>query len=138
MHQLSTQLYDIWNEEKKGIQSKKNIPIFHIYEREIWYVKLWINIWFEQNGKTHFRRPVLIIKKIGNMFYCIPLTTKGKENSFFYYKLQSKNFEINSWLILSQTKNLDKKRFDEYVWKIDPWEFLIIKKLLKEMYLSGV
>ena len=45
--------------------------------------------------------PVLIIKKIGNMFFCIPLMTKEHTNRF-YYKITSCKFDKSSLVILSQ------------------------------------
>ena len=67
--------FNEWNEEKKflhDIVPKKK----SIHPREIWYVKLGQNIGNEENGKKEFRRPVLVVKRIGNMYFCMPLTTK--------------------------------------------------------------
>ena len=67
--------FDEWNEEKKSIHLSKEDNIF-INPRDIWYVKLGLNIGNEQNGKGEFRRPVLVIRRIGNMYFCVPLTTQ--------------------------------------------------------------
>jgi hypothetical protein len=45
-------------------------------------VKMWLNIWDEQNWKEKFQRPVLILKKIWSLFFCISLTTKNKKSFF--------------------------------------------------------
>jgi len=74
------ELYDEWNETKKEIHFQEWIHSSNttfINEKEIWYIRLGLNIWCEQNGKREFMRPVLVVKKIGNMFFCIPLTSKG-------------------------------------------------------------
>lgn len=55
--------FDIWNEEKKLITAK-NSDNFYVNKKEIWYVKLGINIGSESNGKKYFRRPVLVLKKV--------------------------------------------------------------------------
>jgi mRNA interferase MazF len=70
------ELFDKWNEEKKYLHSISERKDIFINPGEVWYIKMGINIGFEQNGKKEFRRPVLVIKKIGNMFLCMPLTTK--------------------------------------------------------------
>jgi hypothetical protein len=68
-------IFDEWNNNKKAIHQE--IPeSFFVNEREIWYTKLGINIGNESNGKKDFRRPVLILKKVGNMFFVVPMTTK--------------------------------------------------------------
>lgn len=67
--------FDTWNDLKKTIHH--NGSSFYVGEREIWYVHLGINIGFEEDGKgADFKRPVLVLKKIGNMFSVLPMTTK--------------------------------------------------------------
>lgn len=101
--------FDSWNDFKKVVNS--NSSNFHVREREIRYVHLWINIGFEEDGKgDEFRRPVVVLKKVGNMFAVLPMTTKGKD-SFFYYTLSDQYFSKISRIILSQWRALDKSRF---------------------------
>ena len=71
----ATEKFDEWNEEKKYLHSIKPKKK-SIHPRDIWYVKLGQNMGNEENGKKEFRRPVLVIKRIGNMYFCVPLTTK--------------------------------------------------------------
>lgn len=101
--------FDIWNNEKKSI-NKKQIAHTYINPGEIWYIKLGVNIGFEQNGKKEFRRPVLVVKRIGNMYFCIPLTTKGKDSPF-YQKIKLFGSDRDSFLIVSQGRSFDKRRF---------------------------
>jgi len=129
-------LFDNWNQEKKEIHqygAVKNYQNIQLYEWEIWYIKLWTNIWFKQNGKWWYKRPVLILKRVWNMFLCAIMTTKGKIWSLFYHKIQSWNLNKDSYIILSQIRSIDKKRFIEKIWKVSKKEFEEIKKLLKNL-----
>ena len=113
--------FDSWNDEKKRID-----------EREVWYTKLWINIGNEENGKREFRRPVMIIKRIWNMYLILPLTTKGKDTKF-YYEFPALVANQKSWWILSQIKVIDKKRMIDKIDIITDFEFHKIKKHLKSL-----
>lgn len=129
--------FENWSKEKERINSLESIEK-HPKPREIWFVKMWINIWNEQNWKNKFLRPVLIIKKIWILLFCIALTTKNKD-SFFYKKLNKatfyKEYEVKeSVIIMSQWKIYDKKRFIKQIWYLEECEFLEIKKQLKSLY----
>jgi len=128
-------LFDSRNIIKKRLEilKKKNYP----KTMSIWYVRLWRNVWFEENGKLEFFRPVLVIRKIWNLYFCIPLTTKWKK-WYYYYKLLNKYNWKQSWLLLSQWRVLDSKRFVSNIGILDDNEFLGIKKLLKNVYLWKV
>ena len=131
--------FDIWNEEKKLITAK-NSDNFYVNKKEIWYVKLGINIGSESNGKKYFRRPVLVLKKVWSMFFVAPLTTKWKENKF-YYTLQnttytSAHFERDiSRVQLSQVRMIDKKRFLHLLGTVSKEDFQEIKSLIIELIL---
>ena len=130
---IAGELFDKWNQEKKHIHSSIDGKM-RISPREVWYIKLWVNIGNEQNGKWEFRRPVLVVRRIGNMYFCIPLTTKWKDDHPFYLPLVTKFENRKSYLITSQGRVFDKKRFTEYIWKIIPEEFQNIKNLLRKIY----
>ena len=68
------------------------------------------------------------------MFYCVPMTTKGKDNDFFY-KLSDHYFKRTSRLILSQTKTLDKKRFGKKIGILSKGDFQKVKEKLKTFLL---
>ncbi len=128
-------IFDTWNNEKKQIQAKELPKNFYINQREIWFVKMGINLGFEENGKDQFLRPVLVLKKVGNLFFTVALTSKGKEN-IFYYKfveidLHNPKYEDSSYAILSQVKVMDKKRFFENIGTVSKSEFEIIKQKLR-------
>jgi len=127
--------FDRWNLEKKILTRIKNK--FYPETKEIWYVKLGKNLWYEENGKEWFLRPVLIVKKVWNLYFCIPLTTKWKDSKY-YYKLEKKYQWRQSWLLLTQWRTLDNLRFVDCIWKIDSIEFNEIKKQIRDFYVGKI
>lgn len=128
-----------WGNEKKKIHNKKNEE-FYVNTREIWYVKMGVNIGFESDGKGEFIRPVLVLKKIGNLFLTLALTSKGKDGHFLYQKLKEVSFlegydakKDSSYAILSQVKVMDKKRFEDRMGYVSKNEFAEIQKKLKKI-----
>ena len=131
--------FDEWNIHKQLVHST-DIPLFFVNPREIRYVKLWMNIGSEQNGKSEYKRPVLVVKKVWILFFVIPLTTHWKIGKIFYYLLEHPIFlernKVNqSFCILSQARVLDKRRFLHKIGEIQEKEFVLIKKRLKEAFL---
>lgn len=138
------ELYDERNETKKEIhfQSQNQWKHFFLNEREIRYVRLWVNVGYEENGKKSFLRPVLVLKKVWNLFFVVALTSKWKEKNRFYHKLidvvfneKNKKHEKTSYCILSQVRVIDKKRFTEIMGLVSDEEFFYIKEKLKELLL---
>lgn len=130
--------FDVWNDEKKQLEKEKQAK-FYVNQREVWQVKMWVNVGFEENGKKQFLRPVLVLKKIGNLFLTVALTSKWKINSPFYHKfetihLQNPKYLHSSFAILSQIKVMDKKRFFENVGSVPEEEFLEVQKKLKNLH----
>jgi len=133
------QIFDDWNRQKKMIHQNM-LPEFYINPREIWYTKMGQNVGFEQNGKRNFERPVLVIKKVGNLFFVVALTSKGRDDNRFYHKfedldLQNPKYLDSSYAILSQVKVMDKRRFLEHVGHVSEQEFKQLKEKLKELLL---
>ena len=130
--QKTSENYNKWSNEKQTINSQinKNIPIHH---REIWYVKLWLNIWYEEDGKWDFIRPVFVYKKLWNLYFCLPMTTKWKNNKR-YHDIYSINFGKKSSIILSQWRSLDSSRFINQIGKVSAEEFILIKQKIAKMY----
>jgi len=130
--------FNSWNLEKQKLHFSEEVKRYP-KERDIWYIKMWINIWVEENWKWDFLRPVLVIKKIWILVFCIALSTQYKEN-IFYKELNTCTFydkkyeKDKSMIILSQWKTLDTKRFVKQIWYISKQEFIELKKLLKNMY----
>ena len=103
------------------------------HEREIFYVKLGLNVGIEQDGKgDDYERPVLILKKY-NKHCCliVPLSTKGKKNKYYF----SFNFIKNkkSYAIISQIRLIDAKRLVNKIGVISEKDFYALKKTMKDM-----
>ena len=132
------EIYDKWNINKKNIQKSKTRNLF-INIREIWFTKMGKNIGYEEDGKESFLRPVLVIKKVGCLFFTVSLTSKGKDKNMFYYKFKEVNFNNNkkytnsSYAVLSQVKVMDKKRFTQCIGSTSENEFIVIKQKLKTL-----
>jgi mRNA interferase MazF len=136
---MSNDLFDEWNKEKQEIHNTPPKKFF-VNPREIWLTKMGQNIGFEENGKENFLRPVLVVKVVGNMFFTTSLTTRGKNSNRFYHKivnidLENPKYKDSSYLILSQVKVMDKKRFFKNIGIVEKEEFKEIKIKLRELLL---
>ena len=60
------------------------------------------------------------------------MTTKCKDNNYFYIKISDSYFNKKSYIIKSQLKSIDKKRFIEKMWILTKKDFYNIKKELIE------
>ncbi len=120
--------FDNWNNIKKVIHTQKNIIKFQ--QRHIIFMKMGVNVGYEQDGKGEdFLRPVLVYKKFNNrVFLGIPLTSKSK-NDKFHFKFEYKKGK-NSYAILSQVRLFDIKRAKYYDGKISKSYF---KKLQEKL-----
>lgn len=119
--------FDQWNRQKKALNHKE-IQIFPKV-RQIWFVKLGVNVGCEEDGKGEFLRPVIVLAIIGSLCWCVPLTTKHKNKSRFYLQISDK-----SSVLLSQARVLDKRRFVSWVGTVDKKQFQHIQSILKDMY----
>jgi mRNA-degrading endonuclease toxin of MazEF toxin-antitoxin module len=134
---MTNKIFHFWNKEKIKLNREK-AKDFYVNSREIWFVKMGKNIGNEEDGKNNFLRPVLVIKKVGSLFFTIALTSKGKINNSFYHKfieieLQNSKYQNSSYAVLSQAKVMDKRRFVENVGIISKKEFLYVKQKLKTL-----
>ena len=75
-----------------------------------------------------------MIRRIGILFFIIPLSTQNKNNTF-YYALKSVSFDKPSLAILSQVRVIDKRRFLHRIGQVSDGEMIHIEKLLKELFL---
>jgi mRNA interferase MazF len=114
--------FDKWNTEKKIVDGKVINRDLFFYAREIWWVSAGLNIGVEADGKNdNFERPMLIIKKFNSdMIWVLPLTTKEKENKY-YFKLDHEI--VKSWVILSQIKTISTKRLLRKIGSISENDF---------------
>jgi mRNA-degrading endonuclease toxin of MazEF toxin-antitoxin module len=122
--------FDEWNNIKKDTdlyEINKNFS-----EREIWFIKMGLNVGYEQDGKgEEYLRPVLVLKKFNkNIFLGIPLT-KIEKDLPFYHTFQFKG--ENSTAILSQVRLFDTKRLKFRYGKVSDSDFGMIKEKLIEL-----
>ena len=123
--------FDQRNSQKKILDKKFSTVKFK--ERDIFFIKMWKNIRYEQNGKwPNFLRPVLILKKFNDdIFWRVALTTKWKESKYYH------SFSMNSkqqYAILSQIRLYDKNRLYSKIWMINQNDFSQIKEKIKSMF----
>lgn len=125
--------FDKWNTKKKLLHNM-NTADFYIQQKDIWYIMMGNNIGYEEDGKNDFRRPVIVLKKVGILYFTVALTTQGKLNSPFYFKLLSQSPK-SSFAILSQVRVYDKKRFLHKIGTINEKEFsLLTKSLIRALF----
>ncbi|MDA0782610.1 MAG: type II toxin-antitoxin system PemK/MazF family toxin [Rickettsiales bacterium] len=123
--------FDIWNQTKKEIQQDARRPLFK--ERDVWWCRLGVNVGDEEDGKGEFfNRPVLVLKKFNKrVFIAVPLSSKIKEDSHFYFKFTFQHKEQS--VILPQIKLTDSKRLSDKMGSISKKEFEIIKGKVKSL-----
>ena len=124
--------FDEWNKLKKEIDKKTELD-FSPRIWEIWYISIWVNVWNESLWKWDtFKRAVLITKRLWNMYLGFFMTTQWKDNNIFYIRISDNYFNKKSYIIKSQLKSLDKKRFIKKIWKLSNKDFYEIKKELRK------
>ncbi len=119
--------FDAWNSYKKNlVEARNNLPIF---EREIWWCSIGVNVGSEQDGTgANFSRPVLIFKKINqNLFWGIPLSTKI-QRAPERYSIDLKGI-IND-ILLFQLRVLDKKRLSTKKGRVSKTDYKNIQALI--------
>lgn len=101
-------LFDVWNKQKKRVDSLRSHPHFHA--GEIWWAKLGQNVATETAGKgDEFLRPVLILKKVyGSAFLAIPLTRTLRIGGYYFTFVDSSG--VKQCAILAQARYLDARR----------------------------
>lgn len=126
----SQQTFDQRNKIKQ--QTHKNKSKIFFKERDIFYIKMWKNIRFEQNWKwIQFSRPVIIIKKFNNeVFRWVALSTKDKSWKY-YFSFNLKN--IKQYAILSQLRLYDKNRILKKIWMINQEDFNLLKQKIRNL-----
>ncbi len=122
--------FDKWCKQKKKIGSGSIGRNFS--EREVWVIKMGLNVGYEQDGKgDEYLRPVVVLKKFNKrVFLGIPLT-KTEKDLPFYYIFEFKNKK--STAILSQVRLFDTKRLKFRYGKVSQYDFLEIKTKLTEL-----
>ncbi len=122
--------FDNWNEKKKRIERKSEIPYFK--EREVWWCSLGVNVGHEEDGKNEkFERPVVILRKFNKHIFLAVPTTSRKRRGRYYYQIVYKNEQYT--VILSQVRILSSKRLIRKISRPSKEDFNEIKKRVGEM-----
>ncbi len=135
--------FDGWNTLAKQLENVKS-PLFNeklkkylFHPREIWFCSIGTNIGSEICGKnTEYERPVLIIKKSGRGFVCLPLTSKKPKNPDFYFDISYtdpvNNDFIESYVLITNFVTYDVNRLQRRIRKLNNFEFNHILKKAKD------
>ena len=138
------ELFNKWNKEKKKIDFDWN-PNKIVKVWEIWIIKIWMNIWWENSKNNDFTRPALVISNNlwWDLIWIIPFTSSFNKNFKKYYFLLENSskywLEKESNLLLNQFKVISKKRLIRKIdkdWKdifFENKEFLKILGIIKNM-----
>ncbi len=138
--------FDSWNELAKKLDTL-NSPLFNkklkkyfFHPREIWFCSIGTNIGVEICGKNQeFERPVLILRKSGRQFICLPLTSKKPKNPDFYFDISYTNPITNefveSYVLVTSPITCDVNRLQRKVRKISPQDYeAILNSLTKVLF----
>ena len=122
--------FDEWNSIKKKTEVRNDIDKIYFKEREVWWMRLGLNIGFEEDGTgEEYARPAVIIKKYNpRSFLVIPLSTTNKRGKYYFPvgEIDGKK----AIAILSQIRLIDSKRLVKSISKMDKTTF---SYLMKEM-----
>lgn len=123
--------FDSWNELKKKIDSIRNWPDKYPKEGEVWMSDLGLNIGSEQNGGgDNFSRPVVVVSKFNNqIFWCVPLSTKQKNLTFYFNYCDPQGVKVSA--ILAQMRLLSVKRLRRKMYDMTQLQLEEIKEKLK-------
>lgn len=120
-----------WCDLKIILREKQNKIIFK--QGDIWWCSLGVNLGEEMFGKGEkFTRPVLVFRKFtSNSFLGLPLTTHGKEGSWYVGITVHKK---KNWVMLNQARVLDKKRLTKRFVALDDRDFREVKSRFLDFY----
>ena len=126
--------YNNWNKIKKEIAFDTINVGFK--NRDIFYINMGKNIGFEQDGKgVNFVRPVVVVKGFNKfMFLGIPLSTKIKEDKFYYnFKFNKKDEIVENIALLSQIRLFSTKRLLNKIGMMNIDDFNKMKNKFKDL-----
>lgn len=132
-NRFSEKDFDGWNERKKKLHQRLDVPFFH--RRELWWCSLGVNVGFEQDGTgNEYSRPVLILKGLSERTcLVVPLTTSMKSHRLRPSVGVVENKEARA--LLSQMRVIDTKRFMDKIGYLDQKIFEKIQKDVKDIML---
>jgi mRNA interferase MazF len=120
-----------WIKKKESLDQKEHDRNLFIYQREVWWCSMGVNVGVEIDGKNeNFERPVLVIKKFnGLMFWGIPLTSKHKTND---YVIEVKHEKGTSYANIAQLRLFSTKRILRKVGVISKGSFQAVKEKIQK------
>lgn len=131
--------FDEWNKNKKKIELRRyeSEEIENIFEGDIFWAYLGLNIGKEIDGKSdYFSRPVYIYKKIDKItFLVIPLTTSEYYKDDWHLEIDLGKVKKSS-LCFNQIKVLDFKRIKSLIFSVDDTIAEQIKLKMNDLYIS--
>lgn len=142
-----TKDFDGWNEFQKYLD-KIQSPLFDKKSKkyrfragEIWLCSVGVNVGIEICGKNHqYERPVLVIRKSGKNFICLPLTSKRHPNSNFYYDVSFSynSKQVESYIMITNPKSYDVIRLIRKVRRLPDEDFVEVLAKLSNFVSGGV
>ncbi len=123
--------FDSWNIQKKTLHLTGENKFYH--PREIWWCSLGVNVGFEQDGTGKvYERPILILRGFSkHVCLMVPLTTSQKKNPYHIPIGIVDGKE--AFVITSQIRLIDTKRFINKIGVVDQKIFENIRKTIKDL-----
>lgn len=113
--------FGVWHRLKADIHASEREVLFP--PQEVWWCSIGINVGVEADGKhSLFERPVIVFRKCSKeMFWALPLTTKIKSPSPYYFPFILN--EVHQTALISQMRVLSSKRLIRRLAKLSDAEF---------------
>jgi mRNA-degrading endonuclease toxin of MazEF toxin-antitoxin module len=123
--------YDQWNNYKKQLEERTNVPSFH--ERDVWWCSLGVNIGQEIDGKNaNAERPVCIVKKFGrSSFFGLPLSSNIKTAPYRYLVTLENG---KSAVLIDQGRTMSAKRLQRRFGRMKRTDFRDLKTRLRKIF----
>ena len=123
--------YDQWNNLKKQLEERKEVPSFH--EGDVWWCSLGINIGQEIDGKNvSAERPVCIVKKFDRLsFFGLPLSSNTNAAAYRYTVTLEKK---KNAVLLHQGRTMSAKRLQRRLGRMKQTDFRDIKTRLRKLF----
>ena len=111
---MDAKRFDEWNAVAKTLHDKS--PVVEYHEREIWWCSIGENIGSEINGKGEsFLRPVLIVRKYGNLFFGIPLSSQHHTGMWYAQFEHKQKYQC---ALLSQSSTFSSNRLQRKIGRL--------------------
>ena len=122
--------FDKWNVAKKRLNTQKRDLLFK--EGEIWWCSVGLNIGEEVYGKgKHFRRPVVVLKKLShNSCVVMPTTTMPHIGTWYHHLNISQK---DRWVMLNQIRFISANRLYVRESALSMTEFVELKKSVADL-----